>query len=286
MTTEQEVFLRTFHASHPAVTARAMSRGRAADGRSSYAILRDRMAGRDRVLDLACGDGLLLELLAEAGEERGSGGSERGRDGRGRALAGLDLSAEELVLARRRPGVGRADLRVGRAQQLPFADGQFDGCVSHMALMLMSDAEQVAAELARVLEPGGVLAAVLGGGPGGDEAYERFLRLARPLFDAAPAAKRIPLLGDRRLRSREGFDEVFGPAGFGPAEWETVVIDLTGSPEQVWETVSGIYDLGLFGAGATAELRARFEAESAATALPDGRIPCAMRVHVATVRRG
>ncbi|MFD7105716.1 class I SAM-dependent methyltransferase [Streptomyces celluloflavus] len=279
MTTEQEVFLRAFHASHPAVTARAMSRGRAADGRSSYAILRDRMAGRDRVLDLACGDGLLLELLAEAGEGQGSGG-------RGRELAGLDLSAEELALARRRPGVGRADLRVGRAQQLPFQDGQFDGCVSHMALMLMSDAEQVAAELARVLEPGGVLAAVLGGGPGGDEAYERFLRLARPLFDAAPAAKRIPLLGDRRLRSREGFDEVFGPAGFGPAEWETVAIDLTGSPEQVWETVSGIYDLGLFGAGATAELRARFEAESAATALPDGRIPCAMRVHIATVRRG
>ncbi|MFG2892185.1 class I SAM-dependent methyltransferase [Streptomyces sp. NPDC048248] len=270
MTTDQETFLRTFHAAHPAVTARAMAHGRAEDGRSSYAILRDRVAGCRSVLDLGCGDGLLLELLGE--DER-------------RALAGLDLSAEELALARRRPHAARADLRVGRAQHLPFEDGRFDGCVSHMALMLMSDAERVAAELARVLEPGGTLAVVLGGGAVGDEAYASFLRLALPLIEAAPPGQRIPRLGDRRLRTREGFDEVFGPAGFGPADWETLRLDLTGPPEQVWRTVGGLYDLGPLDAAVTAELRARFEAETAASALPDGRIPCAMRVHVAAVRR-
>ncbi len=276
MTTPQEDFLRTFHAARPAVTVRAMAHGRAEDGRSSYEILRDRVAACRRVLDLGCGDGLLLELLAARSP------------GPGRAvpaLAGLDLSPEELALARRRPGLGRADLRVGRAQQLPFPDGRFDGCVSHMALMLMSEMERVAAEVARVLAPGGTLAVVLGGGAAGGEAYERFLRLAKPLFEAAPERERIPPLGDRRIRTREGFDAVFGPAGFGPAEWETVRIDLTGPPERIWATVGGFYDLGPLDPAVTAELRARFEAETAASALPDGRIPCAMRVHIATAVR-
>ncbi|MGP8299914.1 class I SAM-dependent methyltransferase [Streptomyces inhibens] len=273
MTTVEEAFLRAFHAARPAVTARAMAHGRAKDGRSSYEILRDRVSGCARVLDLGCGDGLLLELLGEQGRNAG------------RVLAGLDLSTEELALARRRPGVDRADLRVGRAQQLPFPDGRFDGCVSHMALMLMSDAERVAAELARVLEPGGTLAVVLGGGAAGGEAYEWFLRLAVPLFKAAPAEQRIPPLGDRRLRTREGFDAVFGPAGFGPAEWETVRIDLTGPPERIWDCLGGFYDFGPLDPAITADLRARFEAESAETALPDGNIPCAMKVHIATAVR-
>ncbi|GES34507.1 class I SAM-dependent methyltransferase [Streptomyces angustmyceticus] len=275
MTMVQEDFLRAFHAAHPAVTVRSMAHGRAEDGRSSYEILRDRVAQCRRLLDLGCGDGLLLELLA-AGEA-----------GAGRALAGIDLSAEELRLARARPGVAGADLRVVRAQQLPFQDGWFDGCVSHMALMLMSDADQVAAELARVLEPGGTLAVVLGGGPAGGEAYERFVQLLKPLFRAAPAEQQIPSFGDRRLRSREGFDEVFRPAGFRPARWETVRIDLSGPPERIWRTVGGFYDLAPLDAAVVADLRARFEAEAATTALPDGRIPCAMNVRVATaVREG
>ncbi|BDH15824.1 class I SAM-dependent methyltransferase [Streptomyces hygroscopicus] len=275
MATVQEEFLRTFHAAHPAVTVQAMAHGRAEGGRSSYEILRDRVAACGRVLDLGCGDGLLLELLAS------------GEAGARRSLAGIDLSAEELTLARGRPGVGRADLRVARAQQLPFQDGRFDGCVSHMALMLMSEAEQVAAELARVLEPGGTLAVVVGGGPAGGEAYELFARLLKPLFQGVPAGRRMPPLGDRRVRDREGFDAVFRPAGFGPVEWETARIDLSGPPEQVWRTVGTTYDLGMLDPAVTAGLRARFEAESAAMALPDGRVPCAMHVHVATaVRRG
>ncbi|WP_435604564.1 class I SAM-dependent methyltransferase [Streptomyces sp. bgisy130] len=274
MTTLQEEFLRTFHAAHPSVTARAMAHGKSADGRSSYELLRDRVSACDRVLDLGCGDGLLLELLAA----RPTGAPS--------VLAGLDLSAEELALARRRPGLGRTDLRVGRAQQLSFSDAQFDGCVSHMALMLMSEAERVAAEVARVLAPGGTLAVALGAGVAGGEACESFLRLARPLFEAAPAAQQIPPLGDPRLRTRDGFDAVFRPAGFAPAEWETVRLDLTGPLERVWRTVGTYYDLGPLDPAVTAELRARFEAEAAAMALPDGRIPCGMKVHLATAVGG
>ncbi len=263
-------FLRRFHAAYPAVTARAMAHGRGPDGRSSYALLRDAVAGRRRVLDVGCGDGLLLELLAA---------------GPGRQVAGVDLSAAELALARRRPGLDTAPLHTGSADQLPFREGEFDGVVSHMALMLMDGPERVAAEIGRVLAPGGTLAAVLGGGPGEGEAYAAFLRLLRPVLDAAPPGRRLPRLGDRRLRTREGFDAVFGPAGFAPVSWERVPLDLTAPPETVWRTVGCLYDLALLDLATVADLRDRFTAATAPAALPDGRIPCGMTVYVAVARR-
>ncbi|MGM9444085.1 class I SAM-dependent methyltransferase [Streptomyces murinus] len=263
----QEEFLRSFHAVRPAVTAEAFGRGRGPDGRSSYELLRDRVAGHRRVLDLGCGDGLLLELLA--------------RDD-GRELAGVDLSPRSLALARRRPTLRAARLHTGRAQELPFAEGSFDACVSHLALMLMGDIEQVAAEVAWVLVPGGVLACVVGGGAVGGEAYERFVRLLRRAGEENPA--RIPALGDKRVRSREGLDEVLRPVGFGGVEWETVPIDIGGTLEQVWESMSGLYDLAPMAEQAVARLRQDFLAEVADLVTPDGIVPCGFKVHLASAR--
>ncbi|THA25721.1 class I SAM-dependent methyltransferase [Streptomyces sp. RKND-216] len=272
VTTAGEAFLRGFHAERPAVTGEAFGHGRAADGRTGYEALRDRVAGCRRVLDLGCGDGVLLRLLAAGGDGR-----------RAETVAGVDLSPEALALARLRPELARAVLVEGRAQQLPFAAGAFDACVSHMALMLMDDVERVAAEAARVLAPGGLFACVLGGGAAGGEAYEAFLRLLRPLLAAVPEERRMPPLGDRRVRSRDGLDAVLGPAGFGPVEWETLRIDLDGSPEEVWRSVSGIYDVRTLDGPALAGLRAAFLAEAAALALPGGGpVPCAFDVHLAT----
>ncbi|APU38625.1 MULTISPECIES: class I SAM-dependent methyltransferase [unclassified Streptomyces] len=266
-TSPQEAFLQAFHAEYPAVTSEAFGRGRAPDGRSSYEILCDRVAGSTRVLDLGCGDGVLLELLAK-------------RPG-GRP-AGVDLSPHSLARARRRPALSRATLAAGRAQELPFADDSFDACVSHLALMLMSEIEQVAAEVARVLSPGGVLACAVGGGAVGGEAYERFLTLLRRTVEQAPASQRIPAMGDRRTRDRDGLDAVLGPAGFAAVDWETVPIDLSGPVEQVWAAVSGLYDLGPLDPPTVERLREAFLAEAADLTTPDGRVPCGFRIHLAT----
>ncbi|MFF8592494.1 hypothetical protein ACF061_13795 [Streptomyces sp. NPDC015220] len=151
--------------------------------------------------------------------------------------------------------------------------------------MLMGDAERVFAEAARVLAPGGVLACVVGGGAVGGEAYELFGSLLRAAVRGAPAGQRVPALGDRRTRSREGLGALLRPAGFGPPAWETVPIDLGGPLERVWASVSGIYDVGPLAPAAVARLRDTFLAEAAGLAGPDGRVPCGFRVHVATAHR-
>ncbi|OLZ57658.1 class I SAM-dependent methyltransferase [Amycolatopsis keratiniphila] len=270
-TAAQEAFLRAFHAHRPAVTSGAMSQGRASDGRSSYEILRDQVEGHPRVLDLGCGDGFLLDLLAGAGH----------------VVTGVDLSGAELLVARQRPSLAAATLLEGRAQALPFTDGAFDACVSHMAFMLMPEVERVAAELARVLMPGGRLALVLGGGgAGGDGAYELFQRLLRPVLADAPAEHRTPRLGDRRTRHREGIDEILTPPGFSPVEWATEQIDLSGSAEQVWSTVSVTYNLMPLDPTIVKSIEDEFLSQAAGLRDAGGRVPCTMNVHVVTTTLG
>ncbi|WP_018352325.1 class I SAM-dependent methyltransferase [Longispora albida] len=265
-----EDFLRTHHNENPGRQSEGCEELLTADGRTSYQVIADRVAGARRVLDLGCADGMLLQLLAEAGAE---------------TLAGIDLSEGELAFARRRPALADADLRCGRAQQLPFSDNAYDAVVSHMAFMLMSDVEQVAAEVARVLVPGGVFSVGVGGGAVEGEARELFLKLARPYFRAQPDAARTPPLGDRRARNREGLDEILVPHGFEPVSWEPIIIDPRGTPERVWEVMAfTLYEMTDLGEEETTELRSRFLAESQSIVGGDGQLPCGMRINHATAR--
>ncbi len=265
-----EMFLRDFHNNGPGRQSVNMERAPLADGRTGYQVLTAEVAGARRVLDLGCADGALLELLAAAGAEE---------------LAGIDLADQELALARMRPALASADLRQGRAQELPFADNSFDAVVSHMALMLMYDVDRIAAEAARVLAPGGRLAVAVGGGAVEGQAMSLFLALARPYFKAAPPERSMPRLGDSRARSREGLDELFGPAGFAPVSWDTVVIDMGGTPNQVWDsTTEAFYDMVVLDQEQTASLRAEFLTATSALLDADGRIPSGMRLNIATTR--
>lgn len=258
----QETFFRAFHASHPAVTSRSFADGRCADGRSSYELLRDEIAATGRVLDLACGDGFLLDLLGAAGH---------------RAI-GVDVSSADLALARQRP----ATVVEGRAQQLPFADSAFDSCVSHMAFMLMSDIGQVASELARVLRPGGQLALVLSGGANGGEARALFGKLLREILADVPPEQRLPPLGDKRTQTRAGLDEILVPAGFAPVQWRTEAIDFSGSLDQVWDFVSAVYNLFPLAEDACHALKTAFYAEAPALAGPGGRVPLVFHINLAS----
>jgi SAM-dependent methyltransferase len=254
---EREAFLRQFHAARPGITSSAL-------GDESYDRLVAAVPRDARVLDLACGDARLVRRLS--------------RDGR-RAI-GIDLAPS------RRPGgvpgespTHSADpaatdaapeprLVQGRAQALPFAARAFDACVCHLAFMLFDELEHVVGELRRVVVPGGVFAAVLGGGPTaddpGDDAFHRFLAIAAPRGGG---------FGDRRARSPEGWRALFG----GAPGFERFEVDRSGTFDDVWRFLGASYQLAADHAPAT---RARLAASYAGRAI----IPCRIVMWLATAR--
>jgi SAM-dependent methyltransferase/alkylhydroperoxidase family enzyme len=91
----------------------------------------------DRVLDIACGSGLAVELCAA----------------RGATVAGLDASPRLIAIARDRSPQG--DLRVGDMHVLPWADNTFDAVTSFRGIW--GTTPDAVAEARRVLRPGGRL---------------------------------------------------------------------------------------------------------------------------------
>jgi demethylmenaquinone methyltransferase / 2-methoxy-6-polyprenyl-1,4-benzoquinol methylase len=115
---------------------------------------------------------------------------------RGFTVTGLDQSPEMLEVARRRfLGDNQVELVEGSAESLPFEDARFDHVTVTYLLRYVDDPGATLAELARVVRPGGTLASLEFGLPGG---------LARPLWNVYVGAV-LPLAG-RVLRN--GWDDV------------------------------------------------------------------------------
>ncbi|MGH8251541.1 MAG: methyltransferase domain-containing protein [Steroidobacteraceae bacterium] len=96
----------------------------------------------ERVLDVACGTGVLAR---EAAQRTGSGGQ----------VAGIDPAAGMLAVARQlSPEI---EWKEGVAEQLPFPDRYFDVVVSQFGIMFFTDRRQALRDMLRVLKPGGRL---------------------------------------------------------------------------------------------------------------------------------
>jgi ubiquinone/menaquinone biosynthesis C-methylase UbiE len=85
-----------------------------------------------KLLDVGCGPGLLLKAAGM----------------RGVGATGIDVSAEAIQIAAE--FVADADLRVGNAEEMPFADGTFDFVTCIGVLERFFDRERALAELLRV----------------------------------------------------------------------------------------------------------------------------------------
>src|SRR4051812_9803897 len=103
-----EEFLRCFHDQSPGQQSVGVGACLTAEGRTTYEEFADRLTGARRVLDLGCADGALLEVLAGRGAE---------------VLAGVDLSEEELAVARRGAAPGGGGPRGGGGAGKPGPRG-------------------------------------------------------------------------------------------------------------------------------------------------------------------
>jgi SAM-dependent methyltransferase len=101
------------------------------------------VASPQRVLDVGCGPGALTSELAER-----VGAS---------AVSAVDPSEQFVAAARERhPGV---DVQRAAAEELPFAEGEFDAALAQLVVHFMADPVRGLAEMARVTRADGVVAA-------------------------------------------------------------------------------------------------------------------------------
>lgn len=115
----------------------------------------------ERVLDVACGTGIAARLAAARVEGNGlQQGSLNSRSTRIVRVAGLDVNASMLALARTlptSPGAAIAWLR-GTVLALPFADAAFDVVLCQLGLQFFPERPIALGEMRRVTAPGGRLA--------------------------------------------------------------------------------------------------------------------------------
>lgn len=117
----------------------------------------------DKVLDVACGTGVLSREAAS----------------RGATVAGLDASAAMLgVASRLAPAIA---WNCGLAEALPFREDEFDVAVNQMGLMYVADMDTAIREMLRVVRPGGRVAVALLDASDSD-GFRDLVALVRGLF--------------------------------------------------------------------------------------------------------
>jgi demethylmenaquinone methyltransferase/2-methoxy-6-polyprenyl-1,4-benzoquinol methylase len=166
-----------------------------------------------RVLDVATGTGAVaLELVRQ----------------HGCSVVGIDRSPEMLAVARGRVTGAGIELQEGRAEELPFPDGSFDGLTVTYLLRYVDDPAATIRELARVVRPGGTVAMLEFGVPPARLArmlWELYVRVGLPLAGRVlspgwhevgrflgPSIRdleaRLPLERQLQLWSEAGIEEV------------------------------------------------------------------------------
>ena len=99
----------------------------------------------ERVLDVACGTGVVTRLLAE-------------RVGAGGRVVGLDRDPGMLAVARTAASRLNIEWLEGSAVKMPLPDAAFDAVVCQQGLQFFPDRPAALREMRRVLVPGGRLA--------------------------------------------------------------------------------------------------------------------------------
>ena len=273
---EALAFLRAWHARHPGATGKVVQVGRASDPIGSYARLAS-LVREDHdlcVVDLACGDGPLTRELA----------TQLGAHAR---ILGIDASEEDLALARAHfAGDPRVSFRCELAQRTSLATGSASAVLCHYALMLMNPLAPVVSEIARVLAPGGLFAAVV---PDRWSAASVSAALGALIEDVrARDLPAFPQLGlaDPALASR-GFAYFFEQTGTFAAtvEVERFATDTALTTQDTWTWITKTYWFDMLTDGGRARLETEGRAIIDSACGEDGLVHARRELSLLTCRR-
>ncbi len=136
-----------------------------------------------RALDVGCGPGALTaQLVDRLGAP---------------AVAAIDPSSSFVsAAAERLPDV---DVRQGAAEQLPYPDDTFDAALAQLVVQFMSDPVAGLTEMARVVHPGGVVAACVWDHAGGHGPLSLFWQAVLDLDPEAPDEAHLAGVREGRL---------------------------------------------------------------------------------------
>ncbi len=166
-----------------------------------------------RLLDVACGTGILARTAAE-------------RVGPTGTVVGVDINPGMLTVARRvRPDIA---WRQADAADLPFADDSFDVVLCQSALMFFPDATRALQEMGRVCRPGGAVGVQVYSGLDAQPAYRPWITMvarhagpeATSLLSTYWVHGDVPAL-TTRFRSA-GLDVVDVRTQVGTARWRSI----------------------------------------------------------------
>ena len=182
-----------------------------------------------RAFDVGCGPGALTgELAARLGAEM---------------VAAVDPAEGFVAAARERhPGV---DVRPAAAEELPFADAEFDVALAQLVVHFMADPVAGLREMARVTRPGGVVAASVWDFAGDRGPISLFWTAARQLDPRVEDESGL-------AGARQGhLGELFRAAGLGDVcETELPVLVEHASFDEWWEPFTfGVGPAGEYAAG-------------------------------------
>jgi ubiquinone/menaquinone biosynthesis C-methylase UbiE len=163
----------------------------------------------DRVLDVACGTGILARKAAEL-----VGTDTAHPNG---SVIGIDINEGMLAVARQKA----PDLtwKVGPAESLPFETDSFDRVVSQFGLMFFEDQTQAIAEMGRVVRPGGAIAVAVWDTLAATPGYAVVAEILNELF-GPEVAKSIQ--APYSLGETEKLAALFAEAGMNNAAIHTI----------------------------------------------------------------
>lgn len=227
----------------------------------------------EKVVDVACGTGVIARLAAAAAGEAGS-------------VAAVDLAPDMIEVAAAMEPPPGAQIRwyAADARSIPLPDQSHDVVLCQMGLMFMEDRSAALAEMRRILKPGG---RVVVNTPG--PILPPFQAMERALVEHIDPGLGAFVGVVFSMHDAAVVGAALGEAGFDDVVSRNYVaqFDLPAPAEFLWQYI-GLTPMAPLVAGAPAAAKAAMEAqvvEACAPWVEAGRIPLAQPMVLVSARR-